>query len=190
MLDTAIESVLRRDGVIVASALILLVLLAWAVLLAGAGTGMDPFAMSGWLMPLALPPALSGEWTPFYWFAAFSMWVVMMVAMMLPSAAPIVLLYARVVRQPKAQARATNASACVAAFAAGYLLLWVLFSLLAVGAQWALEHLGALSPMMSFRASILAGGVLIAAGLYQLTPLKAACLKHCRSPAQFLAAHW
>src|SRR5262245_6060601 len=173
MLDTAIESVLRRDGVIVASALILLVLLAWAVLLAGAGTGMDPFAMSGWLMPLALPPALSGEWTPFYWFAAFSM----LVAMMLASAAPIVLLYARVVRQPKAQARATNASACVAAFAAGYLLLWVLFSLLAVGAQWALEHLGALSPMMSFRASILAGGVLIAAGVYQLTPVKAACLK-------------
>src|SRR5262245_50572880 len=148
MPDTAIEAILRRDGFIVAAALAVLALLAWAVLLAGAGTGMDPFAMSGWLMPLALPPAFSGEWTPVYWLAAFSMWVVMMVAMMLPSAAPMVLIYARVVRQAEAQGRTTNAAACVAAFAAGYLLLWTLFSLLAVGAQWALEHLGTLSPMM------------------------------------------
>ncbi len=175
---------------VVAAALGLLTLLAWLFLLAGAGTGMDPLAMSGWLLPLQLPPALSGDWTPLYWLAAFCMWVVMMVAMMLPSASPTLLLYARVVRQAESQGRAAPAAASIAAFASAYLSLWILFSLLAVAAQWALEQLGVMSAMMSLRATVLAGAVLIAAGLYQLTPLKTACLKHCRGPVQFIAAHW
>ena len=87
MSGTAVERVFRHDGVVVAASLCLLTLLAWLFLLAGAGTGMDPVAMSGWLMPFRLP-ARSSEWTPLYWVAAFCMWVVMMVAMMLPSASP------------------------------------------------------------------------------------------------------
>ena len=190
MSGTAVERVLRREGSIVLASLVLLSLLAWLFLLAGAGTGMDPVPMSGWFMPLALPAALSAEWTPLYWLIAFCMWAAMMVAMMLPSASPMVLLYARVVRHAERQGRASRGAASIAAFACAYLSLWILFSLLAVAAQWALEHLGAMSAMMSLRAASLAGGMLIAAGLYQLTPLKTACLRHCRGPAQFIAAHW
>jgi len=115
---------------------------------------------------------------------------VMMVAMMLPSASPLVLLYARVVRHAGERDGAVKPRAAIAAFASGYLAVWILFSLLAVAAQWGLERLGGMSAMMSLNTTLLSGGLLIAAGLYQLTPLKAACLKHCRSPASFLAAHW
>jgi predicted metal-binding membrane protein len=118
------------------------------------------------------------------------MWWAMMVAMMLPSASPIVLLYARVVHRAEDQGRDLAAHAAIAAFASGYLVIWSLFSLLAVGLQWAFEQGNAMSALMSVSAGPLAGGLLIAAGLYQLTPLKAACLKHCRMPASFLAAHW
>jgi predicted metal-binding membrane protein len=190
MSGTAVERVFRHDGMVVAASLCLLTLLAWLFLLVGAGTGMDPVAMSGWLMPLQQPPAFGSEWTALYWLAAFCMWVVMMVAMMLPSASPIVLLYARVVRHAESQGRASRAASSIAAFASAYFSLWVLFSLLAVVAQWALERLGAMSAMMSLRATALSGAVLIAAGLYQLTPFKTACLRHCREPAQFIAAHW
>jgi predicted metal-binding membrane protein len=146
--------------------------------------------MSGWLAPFELPPALSADWTPAYWLVAFFMWVAMMVAMMLPSATPMVGLYARVARQAERQGRAVNGSAAITAFASAYLALWVLFSLLAVALQWALEHAGALSAMMSSRVALLSGGLLIAAGLYELTPLKTVCLRHCRGPARLLADHW
>jgi predicted metal-binding membrane protein len=112
-----------------------------------------------------------------------------MVAMMLPSASPSVLLYARVVRQAEGQGRARNASASIAAFASGYLTLWILFSTLAVIVQYVLERTAALSAMMSSRSVLLSGMLLVAAGLYQFTPLKGACLRHCRGPA-FIAAHW
>jgi predicted metal-binding membrane protein len=189
MSGTAVERVFRHDGLVVAASLCLLTLLAWLFLLAGAGTGMDPVAMSGWRMPFQLP-AQSSEWTALYWVDAFCMWVVMMVAMMLPSASPTLLLYARVVRHAERQGGPSRAAASIAAFASAYLGLWILFSLLAVAAQWALERLGAMSAMMSLRATALSGAVLIAAGLYQLTPFKTACLRHCRGPAQFIAAHW
>ncbi len=190
MRGTAIETLLRREGVAVLAALVTLTLLAWLALLAGAGTGMDPFAMSGWLMPVTLPPALSSAWRPSYWLIAFFMWVVMMVAMMLPSASPMVLLYARVVRQAELQGRTMRAAASIAAFASGYLTLWILFSALAVALQFGLERSGAMSAMMSSRSALLSGALLIAAGIYQLTPLKTACLRHCQGGAAFLAAHW
>jgi predicted metal-binding membrane protein len=114
----------------------------------------------------------------------------MMVAMMLPSASPMVLLYGRVVRQAERKGQITNAGGSVAAFAAGYLALWSLFSAFAVAVQWALERTGAMNGMMALREPAIAGGLLIAIGVYQLTPLKGNCLTHCRSPAAFLAAHW
>lgn len=185
---TALESVLRRENAIVFAALAALTLLAWLALLAGAGTGMSPAAMSGWWLPLELPPAESWSWTPYYWVIAFLMWAVMMVAMMLPSASPMVLLYARVVRHAKSQGR--EAPASIAAFTSGYLTLWILFSALAVALQFGLERTSLMSAMMGSRSVFLSGVLLVAAGLYQLSPLKAACLNHCRGPAAFLAAHW
>jgi predicted metal-binding membrane protein len=190
MTEAALEGLLKRESAVVLAALVVLTLLAWLAVLAGGGTGMDPAAMSGWWFPLALPAALSGSWTPLYWLIAFCMWAVMMVAMMLPSATPSVLLYGRIVSHAEAQGRARNASASTAAFLLGYLTLWILFSGLAVALQFALEQSGAMSGMMSSRSASLSGALLIAAGLYQLTPLKRACLTHCRGPAAFIATHW
>jgi predicted metal-binding membrane protein len=189
MAGAAVETIFKHDNAVVAAALILLALLAWLALFAGAGTGMDPFAMSGWLLPSG-PPMASGPWTYAYWAIAFFMWVVMMVAMMLPSVSPMVLLYGRVVRHAEGKGQFANAKAATAAFAAGYLTLWVVFSALAVSLQWGLERSGFMSGMMALREPLIAGGLLIAAGLYQFTPLKEACLHHCRSPASFLSAHW
>lgn len=119
----ALETLLKRDAIVVIGALGALILFAWIALLGGAGTGMDPAAMSGWLMPFALPAAFSSQWTPLYWLIAFFMWTVMMVAMMLPPASPMVLFYARVIRRAKSQGQASHASASVAAFASGSLNL-------------------------------------------------------------------
>jgi len=187
---TAVEALVRRETIVVLSALGALMLLAWVALLAGAGTGMNPFAMSGWLMPVGQPAAPGSAWTLGYWLVAFFMWAAMMVAMMLPSASPMVLLFARVVRHAEAQGGAFKPRAAITAFAAGYLAIWILFSLLAVIVQFGLERVGALSAMMSLSGGVVPGALLIAAGLYQLTPLKATCLEHCRAPASFLAAHW
>lgn len=116
----------------------------------------------------------------------FAMWAVMMVGMMLPSAAPTLLLYAGVVRT---SAGTGHARACVYAFGGGYLLAWTVFSLVATVLQRMLAHWLLLSPMMESRGWF-GGALLIVAGLYQLTPYKRTCLESCRSPAAFIAKHW
>ncbi len=186
----ALETLLKRERAVVIAALAALILLAWLATLAGAGTGMSPAAMSGWWLPMSLPAAESWDWTPYYWLIAFLMWAAMMVAMMLPSAAPVVLLYAAVMRRNERQGTSGAGPVAVTAFGAGYLTLWILFSALAVVLQFALERSGVMSVMMASRSAALSGGLLIAAGVYQLSPLKAACLRHCRGPAAFLAGHW
>ena len=165
-----LETLLKHEGAVVLAALLVLTLLAWLALLAGAGTGMNPAAMSGWWVPMELPPAESWSWTPYYWLIAFFMWAVMMVAMMLPSASPLVLLYARVMRQAESQGRKVDAPASIAAFASGYLTLWILFSAFAVALQFGLERSGLMSAMMASRSVALSGALLIAAGVYQLSP--------------------
>ena len=108
----------------------------------------------------------------------------MMIAMMVPSAAPTVLLYAALTRK---SAPANGAPRLPFVFLSGYLAVWAGFSLLATAAQWLLELHGYVSPMMMVLVSnTLAGVVLLVAGLYQFTPLKDACLNHCRSPLAFL----
>jgi predicted metal-binding membrane protein len=110
-----------------------------------------------------------------------------MLAMMLPSATPMILLFAAVNRKQRARG---GPFVPTAAFAAGYLVLWAVFSVLAVALQWGLQRVELVSPVL-LRADIVVGGLLlVAAGLYQLTPLKHACLEHCRSPAHFLSRHW
>jgi predicted metal-binding membrane protein len=190
MAEAWLEAPIRRDTAIVAGALALLIALAWLSVLAGGGTGMDPMAMTAWRLPLEAPAGLSGSWSPLYWALTFVMWATMMVAMMLPSASPMILLYARVVRAAEARGSTARAPLAIAAFATGYVLLWSLFSVFAAGLQWLLEQSDALSAMMTSRSSLLSGGLLIAAGLYQLTSFKRACLDHCRAPAAFLSAHW
>ena len=125
-------------------------------------------------------------WGAADWFGLFMMWTVMMVAMMLPSAAPVVLLVLGVYRRRgDAEARAASA-----AFGAGYLLAWTVFSAIAASAQLALHQAALLPDDMRLRSPIIAGVVLLVTAVYQWLPFKNACLTHCQSPLGFLSRHW
>jgi len=182
ILSDSIERIFRRDRIVVLGALAAVVLVAAAYTVAG--PGMD-LAMSGDLGGAIMVPAV---WSPAYAALMFAMWWIMMVAMMVPSAAPMVLLVAAVAQRQSAPAQPL---ATVAAFVGGYLVVWGAFSLAATLLQWGLEALRLVSPMaMASTTPVFAGILLLAAGLYQLTPLKHACLGHCRHPLGFVAGHW
>jgi predicted metal-binding membrane protein len=133
--------------------------------------------------------AMSGvqPWTATEFGLRLAMWAVMMVAMMVPTAAPMTLLYAAVARKAAAQ---HNPLAPTFVFVAGYLAMWALFSLVATIAQHALDQAALLSPMMRSNSGAFGAALLIAAGVYQFTPLKNACLRNCRAPAHFLSRYW
>lgn len=116
----------------------------------------------------------------------FGMWSVMMVAMMLPSATPMILLVGAVARRRGAAGPAVHTGL----FTAGYFLLWIGFSAVAALAQWLLHRAALLTPAMASASPVLSGLVLLTAGVYQWLPLKRACLGHCRSPLHFLGAEW
>jgi len=188
-----LEGALRRERAAVALALLALVALAWWQLWRGAGMGMSGLAMTRLvLFPHLAADGMEGMAMPEVgWPALAAMWWVMMVAMMTPSAAPLVLLYAKVMRHhAQSPGEADGVAAGTALLASGYLLAWLGFSLAATAAQVALQGAGLLSPMMLWsRSAWLSAAVLVAAGAYQLSPWKHACLRHCRGPAQFLVAH-
>lgn len=117
----------------------------------------------------------------------FLMWAVMMVGMMVPSAAPMSLIFASVARKAAAQG---SAVAPAFVFSAGYVAAWTLFSVGATALQWWLERVALLSPMLASTSPLFGGALLIGAGLYQWSPWKDTCLDHCRAPAHFFAAHW
>ena len=196
--DATLEAVLRRDRLVVVTSLTALIALSWAYLLAGAGMDMSAFEMTRMSqlgtargisdgdmagMAMMTPPV----WTTGYAILMFFMWWVMMVGMMLPSAARMILLFATVNRKQRETAHPYVATSI---FAVGYLAAWAGFSLVAVIMQWGLQRTGVLSPMLVATNAIFGGVLLLAAGVYQLTPIKHACLRHCRSPLAFLSAHW
>ena len=193
MTDNALETVLRRDRMVVAAALAGLAVLAWAyVLWLAADMDMGGMDMSGMdmsdfrMIPAGMgmmAPALA-PWGGIEFAFVFAMWTVMMVGMMTPSAAPMILIYARLDRQLAMEHKPFTATGW---FAAGYLLAWVGFALIATVTQWALDRATLLDPMMASSSKVLGGGVLIAAGIYQWTPLKDVCLAKCRSPFLFIA---
>ena len=127
------------------------------------------------------------QWSTGYFWMMLSMWAVMMVGMMLPSVSPMVLIYAAVARKSEEQSMPV---ASTWAFTLGYVVIWIVFSLLATIAQWGLDQAALLSPMMVANSPWLGAGILIAAGIYQMLPIKEACLKHCRSPIHFISTHW
>ena len=178
-----LTSALRHDRAVVLGSLAVAVALAWTYLLLGAGVGMEMMDMGGGQM-MAMAP----EWSLFYGLVVFAMWSVMMVAMMLPSAAPVTLLVASIARRQR-EAGGTMDFA-VASFVIGYLTVWVVFAATATVCQWALDEAGLLSETMALANRTVAGAVLIAAGIYQWTPLKDACLRNCRSPFDFLLNQW
>lgn len=110
----------------------------------------------------------------------FGMWAAMMVAMMVPPTLPVILAYARTERERSGRARALRASA---RFVLGYLTVWIGYSLLATLAQWGLDRAALLSSMMGRVDPVLGGAILLAVGLFQLTPMKHSYLRHCRQPS-------
>ena len=179
MAGSAVERILRNDRILVISGLLVVIVLSWVYLFAGAGTMQE---MGDMLMPMS-----SGPWTVKHAMVMLVMWAVMMAAMMLPSATPMILLYATIARNRHAKGQPAVESGI---FMLGYGAIWIAFSLGAVALQFALERAAMLSPMMEATSITLAGGLLIAAGIYQWTPLKQACLLRCRSPLDFVLTHW
>ena len=201
-----LESVLRRDRLVVVIALVAVIVLSWAYVLAGAGMGMSAFEMTRMTQSVGVSDStqlsmqgmstggtaaagmmVTGAWTIGYSVVIFFMWWVMMFGMMLPSAAPLLLLFARMMRKEKKKGAPYVPTGV---FALGYVVMWAAFSAVATGAQWGLEASGLLSGIMVGTSAVLGAALLIAAGVWQLTPLKNACLRHCRSPIGFLSAHW
>lgn len=173
------EAVLKRDRMIVLCGLASLVALSWAYIsyLARDMRNMD--------MEMAMPQTQA--WGVADFTLMFVMWAVMMVAMMTPSAAPMILTFAGASRRRRGR---QSPYAPTAVFVSGYLVVWASFSVLATVAQWGLHTASLLSPMMASTSSILGGALLLAAGIYQWTPLKYACLRHCRSPLGFILNEW
>lgn len=153
---------LRHERWIVGGGVALLVALSGAYVVTGAGMG----------GAMAMQPSVG---------ALIIMWWVMMAAMMVPSAAPAILLYANV----RTMRGSDSPIAASWVFLSGYLALWLLFSIAAAMAQRVLT-----GPSMTLDSRPVEAAVLIAAGLYQLSPLKGACLSQCRAPAQFISRHW
>jgi predicted metal-binding membrane protein len=188
---TFTEKLIAQERVITLGALIFITMIAWWYLLAGAGTGMNISAMTTWQFPQQESlPLFHQQWTLHYAGLMLIMWWVMMIAMMLPSATPMILLYARVYRQAQTKQQ-INSSSSIPAFVVGYLLIWLGFSLAAVLLQCLLEQLGLVHGMMMWISERhLSAGLLIIAGIYQFSPIKHACLKQCRSPVEFISRHW
>jgi len=175
--DSTLEALLKRDRVMVGGGLLGISLLAWAY--------MAHMAQHMLHMDIAMPHMqMWGGWNV---FLLFVMWVVMMVAMMLPTAAPAILMFA-VMRRRHRQQQTPFAPTVV--FIIGYLLVWTGYSLLATVAQWGLHTAALLSPLMVSTSPLLGGALLLAAGIFQWTPLKYACLAHCRSPLGFFMTSW
>jgi predicted metal-binding membrane protein len=200
------EHLLRRDRTITLIGLAALCALAWFYVALGAGLGMSATQMTTLaLFPhkhadpmLSMPgmdmgaTALGGPaWGFTIWVLVITMWWVMMIAMMMPSAAPAILLYAQVHRRALAQVQIQDRLAPTWAFAAAYLCAWLGFAVVAAALHWALQRAELVSAMMmNSQSRWLSGVVLMAAGLYQFSPLKTICVTHCRTPAAFLTRHW
>lgn len=181
-----LEGLLRRDRAIALAAIGALTLLAWAVTIHLAQSMAEMGSMVS-AMGQAMTRPSPAAWGLGDLGGLFGMWAVMMVAMMVPSAAPVVILFLGVLRRRHAS---RLPFAPTAGFLGGYALAWVGFSMLATLAQWGL-HSAALLSAGAMRATPVVGGLLLlAAGAFQWTSLKRACLIHCRSPFHFFAAEW
>ena len=176
------KTILRRDRIILLSALALITALSW-VYVASLASDMQSMEMA---TEIAMPQ-MQEAWGVTDFALTFVMWAVMMVAMMTPSAAPMILLFAGVNRRRREQ-QAPYVPTSV--FLLGYLVVWAAFSVLATAAQWGLHAASLLSPMMVSTTPVLGGVLLLVAGIYQWTPLKHACLSKCRSPLGFVLNEW
>jgi predicted metal-binding membrane protein len=173
---------LKKDRLVIISALFLIALLSWLYIIY-LHRQMVYMDMDALFFAMPMTPA----WTYVDFILLFLMWLVMMIAMMTPSVSPLILIFARINRQRRQQ---DHPFVNAAFLMAGYFLVWAIFSLVATGLQWLLQQTLLLSPDMIATNKIFGSIVLIASGIFQFTPLKQACLAHCRSPLDFVLHHW
>lgn len=181
----ALTYLLSQPRRLTVAALLLLSGLAWLQLFhGGQATGVAVHhSHAGHSLP---DPGLP-TWGPVFAGTAFVMWVLMSIAMMLPTAAPAILTFAEIAH---AGEHAGSPGSRVAAFIGGYLAAWGAFGALATAAQWALATLVLHSAEFDSKRPLLAGVALIGAGSYQFSAIKSACLTQCRSPIAFFLSHW
>jgi len=182
---SATATLLRRERFIIAAALAGIAAVAWAYMIHEARA----MNLSGVCQCLGMPMGgvAGSDWSAGSLLPLFLMWAGMMVAMMLPSAAPMILTFAAVSRNRRRQQRPYVP---VGVFIAGYVMIWSVFSALAAVAQWILHREALLSPAMASTSAWLGGLLLLAAGVFQFTPLKHTCLTHCRAPLEFIMTRW
>lgn len=180
--DPRADTLNRRERAVTLIALLGVTAIAWLYLLT-MPQDMNGMAMDD--MPdMAMPKA---PWTLTAFALTFAMWWVMMLGMMVPSAVPMILTFATLNRNKRARGQSFVPTSV---FVLGYLIAWGGFSIGATVAQWALDRVALLSPMLATTSPALGGGLLVLAGLYQFTPLKQTCLRNCRSPLAFVLNHW
>jgi predicted metal-binding membrane protein len=177
-LDRSLETIVRRDRAITTAALVVVTLLAWLYLLRLHG-GMSAMADTGMAMQ---------AWTTHDALMACVMWAVMMVAMMIPSAAPMIVMFGTLNRKRRTDGGTPHVN--TALFVVGYLAIWGGFSVAATIAQWALQHAALMAPQAMVVGPRAGAAFLVVAAIYQVTPFKYACLARCQSPFGFLMAEW
>ena len=176
---TILESALRHDRTQVIVLLVLLPLISWMWIVIMARDMYGPMNGAGaWMM--------TAQWDVPHLLLLWAMWAVMMTGMMLPSASPTLLLFGVIARRSVQESAARR----IYSLAAGYLIVWAVFSLGATALQRVLAALLLVSPMMEITDPAIGATLLLIAGVYQLTPMKYACLRTCHSPLGFLMSRW
>jgi predicted metal-binding membrane protein len=176
---TNLELALRHHRTPAVVLLVLVPLVSWMWIVVMASDMYGPMTgASAWMM--------TARWDAPHLLLLWAMWAVMMTGMMLPSASPMLLLYGAIARR-SAQA---SAGRWIYAFAAGYVIVWAAFSLGATALQRVLAALLLVSSMMETTSPVVGAALLLIAGVYQLSPLKLACLRTCQSPLGFLMSRW
>jgi len=173
-----------RDRILISTCIVLVTALAWAYLI---HLDRQMSAASEYDRQMAaMGMSTDTPWTVADGLFNFFMWLVMMIGMMAPSVAPMLMLVTAA--HPKQAGKRAGVS--IPLFGGGYFGVWAAFSLVAAAIQWLLHNAAMLSPAMKTSSPRIAGGILLLAGLYQITPWKSKCLSHCRSPLGFLMTHW
>ena len=176
-----VDGALRRERLVILASLLGLAGLSW-IYLRHEAEAMDRMMMG--VQPMVMQPTAANAMTL---LLAFLMWTIMMIGMMLPSAAPTTLFYAAIIRKNRERGSVLPSAWL---FAGGYLLVWTAFSLGATALQVMFEGMQLASSMMVVTSKWLSGAILIGAGIYQWSPLKGKCLAQCNSPLQFITGHW
>ena len=180
-MKTVIEAALGRPSLTLVVLVAILPLACWAWVVTMARDMYGPMTgASAWMMTMV--------WDGPHVVLLWAMWAVMMTGMMLPSASPLVLLYGAATRRSRHET--ATAPRRIYALTAGYLFIWALFSIAATALQRGFSALLLLSPMMEGASTRFSAALLLLAGLYQLTPIKLACLRACQSPLGFLMSRW